>query len=230
MRTGLGSETATQTVGHDGHAADTPLASEPAAPSLSELFDPGVVDHEPLAPVAPAPPQKIRYVPQTPFGKRFWRDLCIGGVMVLLVHIFIVQISVVRGLSMAPSLQDGDRLMVDRVSYSVTDVERFDVVVLRYPRNPSVDFVKRVIGLPGDRVELKNGTVTVNGVEVPEDFAHFVDIHAYGAWTVPKDKFFVLGDNRPISCDSREFGMVERTLLKGKVRVRFWPLDRFSLF
>lgn len=148
----------------------------------------------------------------------------------MLVHIFVVQISVVRGLSMSPSLQDGDRLMVDRVSYAVTDVSRFDVVVLRYPRNPSIDFVKRVIGLPGDWVVLSGGVLCVNGEAVAEDFAHVADINAMGSWTVPKGKYFVLGDNRPVSCDSREFGMVDHKLLRGKVRMRFWPLSRFAMF
>ncbi len=164
------------------------------------------------------------------FGRRLWRDLCIGGGIVMLIHVFLVQISVVRGLSMAPSLHDGDRLMVDRVSYSVTDVTRFDVVVLRYPRNPEVDFVKRVIGLPGDRVELHDGSLHVNGEPVTENFGHVIDQYALGSWLVPDGHYFVLGDNRPISCDSREFGMVSHDLLKGKVRMCFWPLDRLAVF
>ncbi len=162
--------------------------------------------------------------------RRVWRDLFIGGLLVALTHIFLVQVSVVRGLSMSPSLRDGDRLMVDRISYSLTNVDRFDVVVLRYPKNPKVDFVKRVIGLPGDRIELRGGLLHVNGENLPERFAHIVDVHAHGAWLVPRDSFFVLGDNRPISCDSREFGMVRRANLQGKVCAVFWPLDRFVLF
>ncbi|MCA8955068.1 MAG: signal peptidase I [Planctomycetes bacterium] len=162
--------------------------------------------------------------------RRFWRDVLLGGAAIFAIHIFLVQISVVRGSSMSPSLRDGDRLMVDRVSYAMTDVARFDVVVLRYPRNPELDFVKRVVGLPGDLTEIANGLVRVNGQAVPEDFAHICDVHSRGVWRVPHDRFFVLGDNRPISCDSREFGMVERRLLKGKVRVCFWPLDHFTVF
>jgi len=120
--------------------------------------------------------------------------------------------------------------MVDRISYSLMDVDRFDVVVLRYPKNPKVDFVKRVIGLPGDRIELRVGLLQVNGENLPEEFAHIADVRVHGTWLVPQDSFFVLGDNRPISCDSREFGMVRRADLKGKVRAVFWPLDRFALF
>ena len=131
---------------------------------------------------------------------------------------------------MSPSLEEGDRLMVDRLSYSVAEVDRFDIVVLRYPRNPEVDFVKRVVGLPGDLVEMHDGQLWVNGEAVPERFGHVVDRAARGAWTVPQDTYFVLGDNRPISCDSRDFGVVERGLLKGKVRLCFWPPDRVSVF
>ncbi|MEE2887432.1 MAG: S26 family signal peptidase, partial [Planctomycetota bacterium] len=100
---------------------------------------PQTLDWPPTSPAAILPTQLV--VPdrgRRVRGRRFWRDVCLGGVVVMLVHVFLVQISVVRGLSMAPSLQDGDRLMVDRVSYSMANVSRFDVVVLRYPRNPDV--------------------------------------------------------------------------------------------
>jgi len=192
-------------------------AVEPEAASVPESARP--------APAVVSFPARRRI-----FGRRFWRDLGIGATLVVLIHVFVVQVSVVRGLSMSPSLRDGDRLMVDRISYSMSEVARFDVVVLRYPKNPKVDFVKRIVGLPGDRVELLGGQLRVNGKTVPEEFSHIADIHATGSWTVPEDCFFVLGDNRPISCDSREFGMVGRDLLKGKVRVCFWPISRFSVF
>ncbi len=162
--------------------------------------------------------------------KKCCRDLGLGALLVILFHCFVVQVSVVRGLSMSPSLEEGDRLVVDRVSYSMADVHRFDVVVLRYPRDPSLDFVKRVVGLPGDQVLLQNGKISVNGEHLPEDFQHVVDQQAHGCWQVPEGSYFVLGDNRPVSCDSRDFGMVAHTLLKGRVRLRFWPLDRISVF
>ncbi|MHC4512605.1 MAG: signal peptidase I [Planctomycetota bacterium] len=164
------------------------------------------------------------------FARRFVRDLCIGAVAVLGLHFFVVQISVVRGQSMAPSLRDGDRVVVDRVSYSMAEISRFDVVILRYPRDPSLDFVKRVIGLPGDRVQMFNGVVTVNGKRISEEFAHHRDVNEVVDAVVPFGKVFVLGDNRPISCDSRSFGMVGVENLRGKVRACFWPLDRMTFF
>lgn len=207
---------------------DAPSVARPSARSNLVI--------EEKAPPAPRPkPQPKKASPakgavKTRRRGRFLRDLGIGAALVLLVHAFIVQVSVVRGLSMAPSLRDGDRLMVDRISYAMSEVERFDVVVLRYPKNPKVDFVKRIIGLPGDRVELQNGQLYVNGEKAPEGFGHVEDRYARGSWVVPDERFFVLGDNRPVSCDSREFGMVDRALLKGKVRVVFWPPSRFTLF
>lgn len=162
--------------------------------------------------------------------RRIGRDMLRGAALLVILHLFVVQISIVRGQSMEPSLAEGDRLVVDRLSYQLTEVSRFDVVVLRYPNDPSVDFVKRIVGLPGDRVRLANGRVVVNGQIVEEEFAHVADHDDTPETLVPIDHYFVLGDNRPISCDSREFGLVPFAYLKGKVRVRFWPPARMSLF
>jgi len=163
-------------------------------------------------------------------ARRFARDLCIGVAAVLCLHSFVVQISVVRGQSMAPSLRDGDRVVVDRVTYSLSEISRFDVVILRCPKDRSLDFVKRIVGLPGDRVRMESGVLTVNGVHVDERFAHHADKDEVLDTVVPFGKVFVLGDNRPISCDSRSFGMVDIDDLRGKVRACFWPLDRMTFF
>lgn len=211
--------------GPDSPVDEAPIGVEASSAAPQTMVWPPSCPVATITPQAEAPDGGRRL-----WGRRFWRDVCLGGVVVMLAHVFVVQVSVVRGLSMAPSLQDGDRLMVDKVSYSVANVSRFDVVVLRYPRNPDVDFVKRVVGLPGDRIALHDGLLHVNGTALSEEFTHVADATAEGSWVVPAGKYFVLGDNRPISCDSREFGMVAHELLKGKVRVRFWPLDRFEMF
>lgn len=163
-------------------------------------------------------------------GRRIGRDIVRGGVLLAVLHLFVVQISIVRGQSMEPSLVEGDRLVVDRLTYQLGEVNRFDVVILRYPNDPSVDFVKRIVGLPGDRVQLVGGRVFLNGVGVEEDFLHVPDHDDTRETLVPPGCYYVLGDNRPISCDSREFGLVPFEYLKGKVRVRFWPPARLSLF
>ncbi len=162
--------------------------------------------------------------------QRFLLDVLLGATFMVLVHLFVVQISIVKGHSMEPSLQDGDRLVVDRVSCNFGDVHRGDVVVLRYPRNPAVDFVKRIVGLPGDRIALQYGQLYVNGGMAPDDWTCIVDRDTTHDVEVPPGCYFVLGDNRPISCDSREFGLVPQDLLKGRVRARFWPLDRVAVF
>src|SRR5437773_6393695 len=95
---------------------------------------------------------------------RFLLDVALGATLMVVLHLFVLQISVVKGHSMEPSLWDGDRLVVDRVAANFGDVHRGDVIVLRYPRNPAVDFVKRVVGLPCDRIALRNGQLYVNGV------------------------------------------------------------------
>lgn len=148
----------------------------------------------------------------------------------LVLHLCLVQVSVVRGHSMEPCLHDGDRLLVDRVSYALFDVDRYDVVVLRYPLDPSVDFVKRVVGLPGEAVSIRGGQVLVDGDPVHSTPDVILDQAEMAPLLVPEGYYFVLGDNRPVSCDSREFGLVDGTLIKGKVRARFWPLPRASIF
>ena len=130
---------------------------------------------------------------------------------------------------MEPCLHDGDRLVVDRVAYNLADVNRGDVVILRYPRNPQVDFVKRVVALPGDHVAMEDGVLYVNGI-ASDDYGCIHDHQMLQPLTVPAGQFFVLGDNRPVSCDSRDFGLLDESMLKGRVRARFWPLAKLALF
>jgi signal peptidase I len=160
---------------------------------------------------------------------RFSLDAMLGALLMVTVHVFMIQVSIVRGNSMEPALHDGDRLVVDRVTYNLADIDRGDVVVLRYPRNPDVDFVKRVVAVPGDRVVMRAGVLFVNG-EASDDYGCIPDRESMDEVVVQEDEFFVLGDNRPISCDSREFGLVAEHLIKGKVRARFWPLQSASVF
>lgn len=160
---------------------------------------------------------------------RFFVDATLGATLMVLVHLFVIQVSVVKGTSMEPCLYDGDRLVVDRVACDLDSVNRGDVVILRYPRNPAVDFVKRVVALPGDRVAMQDGVLIVNG-EPADDYGCIHDHQVLDEVTVPPGQFFVLGDNRPVSCDSRDFGLLDESLLKGRVRARFWPLASLALF
>ncbi len=209
------------------------LEAEPAtAPALVDLMAiPGFL---PAAPTAARPRsarwQRSRTRPAGPWYARLARDLLRGGVLLAILNLFVVQVSVVRGHSMEPGIEDGDRLLVDRLAYRMGDVHRFDVVVLRYPRDPGVDFVKRVVAMPGETVRIEAGKVFVDGAPLPADFAIVPDCAQMAQIVVPEASYFVLGDNRPISCDSREFGLVAEDLLKGKVCARLWPPSRMSVF
>lgn len=189
---------------------------------------PSVRDRDSLQEAVPTHPPRRRRRRRSAATK-FVLDAALGAGLMVLVHLFVIQVSVVKGNSMEPCLHDGDRLVVDRVSYSLGEVGRGDVVVLRYPRNPNVDFVKRVVGIPGDRIAMSDGVLLVNGAPC-DDYGSIHDSQNLAEFEVPAEQFFVLGDNRPISCDSREFGLVAHELLKGKVRVRFWPLGAASVF
>ncbi len=160
---------------------------------------------------------------------RFVLDALLGASLMMAVHLFVVQVSIVKGKSMEPCLHDGDRLVVDRFAYNLGDVRRGDVVVLRYPLDPDLDFVKRIVGLPGDRIEMHNGTLFVNGTAC-DAYGCIPDHQELPPMVVPQQNYYVLGDNRPISCDSRDFGLVAQSLLKGRVRARFWPLTTATLF
>ena len=177
-------------------------------------------------PTSPSTPPRPVWRRRPP---RFLFDALLGAGLMVVLHLFVIQVSVVKGNSMEPCLHDGDRLVVDRVAYDLADVGRGDVVVLRYPKDPSLEFVKRIVGLPGDRVAMQRGTLLVNG-EPCDSYGAIADRQDLPDFVVPEGRFFVLGDNRPISCASREFGLVPQELLKGRVRARFWPLTTASVF
>jgi len=140
-------------------------------------------------------------------------------------------VSEVRGGSMKPGIHDHDRIFVDHVSHRVLGVDRGDIVILQYPLDPSLDYIKRVIGLPGDEVQIMRGSVFVNGEELDEPY---VELDSVEPWThlrtvVLAGHCFVLGDYRRRSSDSREFGQVPLKNLRGKAVFRFWPLDRIGI-
>lgn len=154
--------------------------------------------------------------------RRAVRTLVLG----MAAYLLVFNLSVVRGSSMAPGIHDGDRILVGQWSYLLSDVERGDVVVMRYPVDPRLDYIKRVIGLPGDEIRMSGGNVWVNGERLDEPYVDQLDADVHYFTEVREDHYFVLGDNRPHSSDSREFGQVPRELLKGRVDVRIWPPSR----
>jgi signal peptidase I len=146
--------------------------------------------------------------------------------LVVVAYVLLFHLSVVRGASMNPGIHDGDRILVDHLSYMFGGVRRGDVVVLRCPVDPSLDYIKRVIGLPGDEVRIEDGSVYVNGALLDEPYVASPDRRSKLLEKVAPDHYFVLGDNREHSSDSREFGQVARQLLRGRVDLRVWPPER----
>lgn len=173
---------------------------------------------EPAAPTAPALQRSRALVSGL--------TLLQTGGLALLTYVCLFHLSVVRGSSMAPSIHDGDRILIDPVSYLFGDIERGDIVVLQYPLDPSVDYIKRVVGLPGDEVVIEAGLVWVNGEALEEPYVLGPDPTTSLRVEVLPAHYFVLGDNRARSCDSREFGQVPQGYVRGKVELRVWPPER----
>ena len=145
----------------------------------------------------------------------------------VLIRYFIVELYVVDGPSMQPTLQDGERLVVNKFIYHWRDPMRSEVVIFRYPRDHSRDFIKRVIAVGGDTIEIKDGHVFVNDALVNEDYIAEKTRTEYPKQTVPEGTLFVCGANRRNSLDSRfpDVGFVPLELVKGKAALIFWPID-----
>src|SRR5690242_19767217 len=138
------------------------------------------------------------------------RDLLISLAISAFIIIFLYQPVKVEGTSMMPSLDDQERIFVNKYVYRLEPIQRGDIVVFRYPRDTSKSFIKRVIGLAGDRIRIDSGEVFVNGEELDEDYvpAAYADQRSYPETVVPPGSYFVLGDHRTMSNDSRDFGPV----------------------
>jgi signal peptidase I len=139
---------------------------------------------------------------------------------------------IVEGNSMLPNFETGQFLIVSRINYLLGQPERGDVVVFHYPQDPSSDFIKRVIGVPGDMIEMRNQRVYVNAAELDEPYIREQcnpTSCPNETWEVPLGSIFVMGDNRNQSRDSRAFGMVENRFLVGEALVRYWPPEDWGL-
>ena len=162
---------------------------------------------------------------------RGWaRDILVAAVAAVLIVVFVVQPVKVEGTSMSPHLADQERIFVNKLSYRFSNIGRGDIVVFWYPRNPAKSFIKRVIGVPGETVEIKQGVVFVDGLRLEEPYVRpeYVD-HDYHTAKVPEDQYFVLGDRRNSSNDSRNWGCVPRRNIFGKAVFRYWPVSKAGM-
>lgn len=162
---------------------------------------------------------------------RVWtRDLLIAIGLALVIIVFLYQPVKVEGTSMAPLLSDQERIFINKFVYRFEPIQRGDVVVFWYPLDRTKSFIKRVVGLPGETVEIRQGVVYVNGKAVAEPYVppQYEDLSDFGPVTVPDDKYFVMGDHRISSNDSRVFGPVASRFIYGRAVFAYWPVDHFG--
>jgi signal peptidase I len=165
-------------------------------------------------------------------GMHSWlRDLVAAVATSAFIIIFLYQPVRVEGTSMLPMLEDQDRLFINKIAYRMGDIHIGDVVVFLYPRDHSKSYIKRVIALPGDRLRIERGQVFVNGLPLPEPYVpnRFTDDRSQPEVVLPPHDYFVMGDHRSISSDSREFGPVDRSLIYGKAVFVYWPIEQVGV-
>lgn len=161
------------------------------------------------------------------------RDLIFSVVLAVIVILFLYQPVKVEGTSMMPTLDDQERIFINKFVYRLHfgKIDRGDTVVFWFPGDPTKSYIKRVIAVPGDRIEVNQGAVIVNGQALVENYVpeEYRDQSSMTARTVPQDEYFVLGDHRSSSNDSRAWGMVPRRYIYGKAVFIYWPLDKMGV-
>ena len=162
---------------------------------------------------------------------RVWaRDLVVALGLAMIIIVFFYQPVKVEGTSMAPLLSDQERIFINKFVYHFEPIGRGDVVVFWYPLDRTKSFIKRVVGLPGDEVEIRRGRVYINGKNLEEPYvpSQYIDTAAYGPVQIPRDEYFVMGDHRISSNDSRIFGPVPSAFIYGKAVFAYWPWTQFG--
>ncbi len=181
----------------------------------------------------PEPATQQESLPQVPTelpGRSFWlwgRDMLFSLAVSFFIITFLYQPVRVEGTSMLPRLGDQDRLFINKFVYHFTEIHRGDVVVFHYPRDPQKSYIKRVIAVPGDELRIDDGRTYINGRLLPEPYVprRFHDSRSQDVMVIQPDQYFVMGDHRSISSDSRDFGPVPRDLIYGKAAFVYWPAE-----
>jgi signal peptidase I len=185
---------------------------------------------EAVGPFSPPTPKKRSVVGAL---VHWLRDLLFSVVLAVIVILFLYQPVKVEGTSMMPTLDDQERIFINKFVYRFhfEKIDRGDTVVFWFPGDPSKSYIKRVIGMPGDRVEVRDGSVIVNSTPLEEDYVpqEYRDQSEMRPTTVGSDEYFVLGDHRSSSNDSRTWGMVPRRYIYGKAVFIYWPLEKMGL-
>ena len=215
----------------------SPEAIEPVLPVDTVPFPEPAVVPEPAvaAPIANAAAPVDAVGPWKRVGLEIvagLQTLVSAAVYATLIVTFVVQVARVDGLSMAPTLEDHDRLIVNKLVYELGEPRPGDIVMLYYPLNPDKSFVKRVIAEEGDTVRIIDGRVYVNDIPLQDDYVK-PDFRSHDDWgpqVIPEGYDFVMGDNRSNSSDSRSWGMVPKKYIIGKVQIRWWPVPNARIF
>jgi signal peptidase I len=170
--------------------------------------------------------------------KSITRDIIFAAVMAVLIVVFVVQPVKVEGTSMQPRLENDERIFVNKFKYNFEPIERGEIVVFWFPEDPTKSFIKRVIGLPGETIDMDpKGHITINGIPIDESYlAPERNQNAREKWNqvrndwkyVKAHYYFVMGDNRDASNDSRSWGLVPEKYIYGKAMFRYWPLQRMG--
>ena len=167
--------------------------------------------------------------------KRFWlaaretlEIVIVALITVFIIRNFLIQPFLVNGASMEPNFNDGDYLLIDEITYRFRQPQRGEVVVFRYPNDRSVFFIKRIIGLPGETVAIRDNAAYINNVELKEDYLPPIKTSGRTELALGPDEYFVLGDNRVESFDSRSWGALPKKNIIGKAWLRYWPFSKLG--
>lgn len=179
-------------------------------------------------------PNPLRTAPRVKRPRLLWswsRDLLLALLFSAFFIVFLYQPVRVEGTSMLPGLQDQERIFINKFVYKLEPVERGDIVVFHYPFDPSKSYIKRVIGVSGDRVRIVEGQVYVNDHRIKEEYVpgEYFDYRSFAETTVAPHSYFVLGDHRSLSNDSRDFGAVDGSYIYGKAVFVYWPMEKVGL-
>ena len=217
-------------------AADNVLSADPT-PLLDSSMSIAVATAEPIAPdasaaVEPAAPSESAWIRVGREVMAGVKTLVSAAVYATLIVTFGFQVARVEGLSMAPTLADQDRLIVNKLAYRIGEPHIGDIVMLYYPLNPEKSFVKRVIAEEGDQVRVVDGRVFRNDVPMDDAFvpSEYRSHDDWGPQVVPEGYYFVMGDHRNNSSDSRHWGFVPKKYIIGKVQLRWWPMGHAKVF
>ena len=197
----------------------------------SPAFGTPGVEPVPSSEQMPSFPDYTEQHTQTNWGNAA-REL-VETVLLTLVIFFMIRFAIenyrIEGYSMEPNFHDGQFLLVNKIQYLLSPPHRGDVIIFKYPLNPKKNFIKRVIGLPGEKVEVRAGKIFVNDVRVPEPYPYNFADYDWGPVTIGPDEYFVLGDNRPESSDSHAWGLLPIKDVIGKAWVSYWPHELWGV-